>query len=542
VDLRGFERGARAMFSFPSVAKILVVDAALAPLSLMAGCSPLYLMHVLLILPLVFTLLAGKLANPRRAYGLSPLFLAWATTVSWLWGYSSLMLLPPSLLLTIPLRFFTGSAVRGYLPSLLALLLMTVSATPMQLAMAASLAILSAVGVEVLARWLDRRITEVSESGLRLVIAFINYMLGGDKKSFEEELKKLGQRRRVPIYALDLLDDMGRVWGIVTIPHVHPGPYRDVGSSNMPSRLVTAASRRGLEIVVLHGASSHGEDLASSRDVDRLIQLLLEGHGEVLCEGVRLGVGLASDERFRALALCLEGGAAIAVVERLDGGMEDVPLQLVDHLRSMDIIALVDAHNSYDEDRPSPSPGSDLASSLLSCVRAALKAARSQMKDGWRISIASMRGKYDLEVGSAGISVLTLANTRQLLLVTFDSNNMLRELRDRLYASFSGKADIMITTTDTHELTGAIAGETYRPLGTSMRLDELRKLIDVLVDRASTGLRPLRYRFRRIDFEGVFLNPQKLELLSHIAEKSIRYVFALLLTHVLIFLLTPLFI
>ncbi|RLF00263.1 MAG: hypothetical protein DRJ57_01185 [Thermoprotei archaeon] len=542
MDLRGFERGARVMFSFPSAAKILVVDAALAPLSLIAGCSPLYLMHVLLILPLAFTLLAGKLANLRRAYGLSPLFLAWGTATSWLRGYSSLMLLPPSLLLTIPLRFFTGSAVRGYLPSLLALLLMTISATPMQLAIAASLAILSAASVEALARWLDRRITEVSESGLRLVMALINYVLGGDKESFEEELKTLGRRRRVPIYALDLLDDMGRVWGIVTIPHVHPGPYRDVGSSNMPSRLATAASHRGLEIVVLHGASSHGEDLASSGDVDRLIQLLLGGYGEVLCEGARLGVGLASNEHFRALALCLEGGAAIVVTERLDGGMEDVPLQLVSHLHSTGAIALVDAHNSYDESCPSPSPGSALASSLLSCVRAALEAARSQMKDGWHVSIASMRGKYDLEVGSAGISVLTLTNARQLLLVTFDSNNMLRELRDRLYASFSDKADIMIATTDTHELTGAIAGETYRPLGTSMRLDELRELINTLVDQALRNLRPLRYRFRRIDFEGVFLNPQKLELLSRTAEKAIKYAFTLLSAHALIFLLTPLLI
>lgn len=541
VDLRGFERGARAMFSFPSITKILLVDVALTPISLIAGCSLTYLIYTLVILPLTSILLARKIVNLRRAYGLTPLFLAWAMVTSWLRGYDPLMLLPPSLLLAIPLRFFTGSVIRGYLPSLLALPLIAVSTTLTQLMAAVTLTALSAASVEVFARWLNRRIAEANGGGLRLITAFISYMLGGDKDVFEEELRKIGRRRRVPVYALDLLDDEERVWGIIAIPHVHPGPYRDVGSSDMPSRLVASASRKGLKMIVLHGASSHGEDLASSSDVERLAQMILEGLGEVVCEGERLGVGLAENGRFRALALRLESGAAIVIVERLDGGMEDVPLQLLENLRDADDTALVDAHNSYDDNCPSPTPGSSLAASLLSCAKSALRAADSQLRGGWRVSIASIRGRRDLEVGSAGISVLMLVNARQLLLVTIDSNNILKGLRDSLYSVLSSsKATVMVTSTDTHELTGAIAGETYRPLGTSMKLEELHRSIERLIEQASLNLKPLRYRFRRIDFEGIFLDPQKLERLSRVTERGIKYAFTLLILHILIFLLTPL--
>lgn len=539
MNLRGFERGARAMFSFPNIGKILAIDAVLAPASLIAGCSPLYIAHVLAVLPLSFILLAGKLANLRRAYGLSPIFLAWGAASSWLVGYSPLMLLPPSLILTLPLRFFTRSMIKSALPPFTALLLITPSATLTQLAAAMLLTIISVGSVEALARWLDRRISEACGSGLELLEALIGYMLRGDKEGFEEELKRMGRRRCAPIFALDLLDSGGRPWGIVAIPHIHPGPYRDVGSGDLPHRLMTAAYREGLEIVVLHGASNHGEDLACSADVDRLAQLLLEGGGEVLSRGERLGLGLAEVEGFRALALCFEGGAAIVVAERINGGMEDIPLQLAEELGSRGV-TLVDAHNSYDDGCPSPAPDSSLARSLLACSKAALEAARSQLRGGWRVSIASMQGRLDFEVGSAGISLLTLVNSQRFLLAVVDSNNVLKEFRDKLYASFPCRDEIMVATTDTHELSGAIAGETYRPLGTSLRLEEVLRIVGSLTEHALRSLKPLRYRFRRIDFEALFLEPKKLERLSEVAERGLKYAFALLSFYGLTFFLVPL--
>lgn len=536
MDLKSFQRGARLTFALPKSKTIAVLDAVLIPLAILAGCSFTYLAHVLVLLPALLLLAARPYINLRRAYGLTPALLAWGTLMSRTVGYTPLALMPPSLLLAIPVRFLKDSIPKGYSPALAALPLLVLDNGVRHLPIALTLLAVTFGLIEGYAAWLKRKMRAVGGAGI--LQAYFNHTLLRDKTLLEEILLSTGTRKSVPVYVVDLLAD-NRPWSYIVVPHIHPGPYGNLGSSELPYLLSAKILEEGAIPVILHGASTHEEDLASSYYVEKLAESLLSGDGIVLCEGHLLGIGTAVVGGFRACALSFDGKISMVIVERLDAGVEDLPLALT---RYLDKIILVDAHNSYSDDAISPSLQDSLSSSIWEACRAASQIAESKLTDGWWTSAAVLHQQYGDELGRAGVSILTLSNRGEaLLLIAFDSNNMRREFRDALYRYFADKWNYTIAvTTDTHELTGTRPGSTYKPLGTATRPSALISDIEEKLAGCTLAARPLKYRVRKLLFEGVFLSRDFLLQLSTIAREGIRYALLLVLYSFSLFTVVPL--
>jgi Predicted membrane protein len=184
--------------------------------------------------------------------------------------HSPLMVVPPSLLMAVPTRFLSSSKWKRYLPAALALPAVAVQTTNwVYLTVTAFLTLAVIFSVELYAVFLRKQLNRYG--GIELFEAYLSYTLVRDKETLERALLDVSSRRSIPVYALDLLDESG-VWGIIVVPHVHPGPYRDVGSSRLPSHVLESASKRELECVVFHGASTHSEDLVSELDARRLAE------------------------------------------------------------------------------------------------------------------------------------------------------------------------------------------------------------------------------------------------------------------------------
>lgn len=536
MDLKSFQRGARLTFALPKSKTIAVLDAVFIPLAILAGCNFAYIAHVLVLLPALLLSVARPYINLRRAYGLTPALLAWGTLVSYTVGYTPLALMPPSILLAIPVRFLKDSILRGYSPALAALLLLVLDGGVRHLPLALVLLAATFGLIEGYAAWLKRRMRAVG--GARILQAYFNYALLRDKTLLEEILLSTGIKKSVPVYVVDLLAD-NRPWSYIVVPHVHPGPYGNLGSSELPYLLSVKILKRGAIPVILHGASTHEEDLASSYYVEKLAESLLNGDGLVLSEGRLLGIGTATVGGFRAHALSFGGKISMVVVERLDAGIEDLPIALT---RPLDKIILVDAHNSYSDNAVSPSLQDSLSSSIWEACRAASQIADNNLTNGWRVSATVLHRQCGDELGRAGVSILTLLSGREsLLLIAFDSNNMRREFRDAFYRYFASKWKYTIAvTTDTHELTGTRPGSTYKPLGTAAHLPTLIADIEEKLASCASTARPLEYRVRKLLFEGVFLNRDFLLQLSIITREGIRYALLLLLYSFALFAVVPL--
>ncbi len=531
MDLGGFERGSRMLFSLPSGRLVALMVAASLAAAVYAGCRLTFIIYAAAVLPLQLLLSAPRSITLRRAYGLVPLILAWGALVTVVRGWTPLLLLPPALLFGAVARFLSSSALAHALFGAPLLALMVLEGVPLHQAAAATLLLLfSLASAEAVTRLVDRRLRLFG--GWGLVSAYLGYTLAGDKRTFEGALSSLSASKTVPTYVLDLLHGGDRV-GMVVVPHVHPGPYRDLGSSRLPAMIAEAARRRGVACLVLHGASTHGEDLLREEDAARLAELVAAGEGEVLCESERLGFAEVVDPSFRAVALAV-GCAALVIVERRDAGMEDIPLEAASGLQG---IVLVDAHNSYDAVRPMPS--GELRARLVEIASAAAKAAREGLRGGWQGALAARPGRVGSEIGGAGVSILYLASgTSGVALVSFDSNNMLKSLRDKLYERLSGAgATVAIVTTDTHELTGSRPGDTYDPLGTRLGAEECLAVVRQLLEEARANLVPVTFRLRVLRFSAQYLDAGKLLLLDGELRKLIPVATALFAIHFSLFAL-----
>lgn len=535
VDLKGFERGARAIFSFPALRVTVPTSLVLSVLSLIFGCSLVYVLYVTLLLPITLRILVHKFITVKRALGLTPLFLIWGMLVSAIRGYTCLILIPPTLLLHIPVRFLSGSSQKA--ATLLAIGLLTVivnRCSTTELVIAIVLSCISLASTEVFIRILKNRLE--TYGGLKLLSAYFSYILAHDLDNMENALKKVTVQKSVPVYILDLLDASG-VWGFIAIPHIHPGPFRDLGSSCLPSTLVSHALEARLKAMVLHGASKHSEDLIDRTELTNLVRQIVKGGGEVLCIGEKLGLGVCEEEGFRCVALSLECGETIVFTERVDGGLEDIPFSLAEIIGEN--IILVDNHNSFDELRPSPTGHDQLTERLVKCAKSAIAKASLDLRGEWKVGLTTKPGRWQNEIGTAGVSLLTLSSTTSTLnIVVYDSNNMLRQFRDRIYSQLASPDTVFIAaTTDTHELTGARAGDTYNPLGTHYTLEAVSTDIRTLLREANSHKKSLYYRLRRIHVNSSFLDHSKLENLNEVVTDMFTKAILLLVLHTIFFII-----
>lgn len=500
------------LFSLPRLRTLVFLITVALVIAFYVRCSLIYLVHTTLVLSLLLKLSAPRLITVKRALGLTPFFIAWCALITFMRGYSPLFLTPPSLLLSTVTRFISNR--RSWSLMILATTLAAifldgggVTAVTVHL----TLSSLAIVLTELYIHKLDNELRVFG--GIEVLTAYLNYALVGVREQLASLLARISVNRSVPVYALDLLDGE-EIWGTVVIPHVHPGPFRNFGSSSLPQKFVEEASRRGLFCMVLHGASAHSEDLAREEETETLVKQVLTGSGETLCTGSSLGIAERSNGVHRAVALALEGGWSLTVIERIDGGMEDIPLSFTEALGPYAI--LVDAHNSYESPRPSPTLGDPLGTSLIHCASSAMSAARKHVVDGWRIAVAQKVGKFDSELGSAGVAMLQLSHESglKLLLISFDANNMVRAVRDAIYSMIGGHSAIVIAaTTDTHELTGVRPGSTYEPLGAKQNAEAYAHLVRDLVECSGTP-KALRYRLRKLNFSSLYLDLEKLQRLS----------------------------
>src|SRR5438552_10250014 len=115
--------------------------------------------------------------------------------------------------------------------------------------------IISAAGVSRIIRNVERSGTpEVRDSPLTLFRAFLQHWLKSDPEPLEKRLGVLGAEGTIEGSILGFSGAKGAV-GCVVVSNFHPGPYRDLGSAGLPSKLKTSIETSKGGIVQIGRAS-----------------------------------------------------------------------------------------------------------------------------------------------------------------------------------------------------------------------------------------------------------------------------------------------
>lgn len=370
-------------------------------------------------------------------------------------------------------------------------------------------------------------------SGLQLIPLFRAFVLAWAEDMngpLEEQITQVGETVDLGVDTITFEDENGDCNAALIVPYVHPGPFRKVGSSGLPSVLVERVGGSGCKAVVAHGISTHSRDLTRSADNERV--------AEAVAGGLFAGAGsehatpMVWAERNGAWASCqLFGEAALVTLSLSPRSYDDLPEELQDRItgaaRDMGLSAcVVDSHHSidlkggFDEYDPD-----DLYEAAIQALRLALGTERSTFAVGVDRFIPSDWG-LDEGMGPDGIAALAvrLDGGQTSAYVVIDGNNMAPGLRDGIVKAVKARGvdEAEVLTSDTHLVNGIGATNSgYFPIGVKT---EGGKILGYAIDAVENALKKLsgsRARHSHTTIAGLtVLGSAGLEALSHVLESG----------------------
>ncbi|MEM3364927.1 MAG: DUF2070 family protein [Candidatus Methanomethyliaceae archaeon] len=321
------------------------------------------------------------------------------------------------------------------------------------------------------------------------------------------------------------------VKGKIVAPLVHPGPFREFGSSKLPTKLALKLKEAGINPLIFHTPTTHEKDLIFSKECDLIINSVLSSRIISKGSGVTRSV---SKKKGDVTVMCqILDNVPLVVITRSPIPTEDLPERINDiclkKLAEMGFSdgVIVDAHNVMDEQYKEfgKKDEEDLLEALQECIEELKREPTSKGLVGF--SNSKIDG-YSLSegFGDAGIMVMIIeVNGQKTVYVVFDGNNMIVGLREKLLENLKkeGYPNSEIATTDTHVVVARKAREGYSPIGKIVNWDIIIKKVVELVREADSKKEECLVKFSKISLEGLhFLGDQGIEKLWFVADKSIR--------------------
>ena len=503
---RGLKKGYKVIFTFPSAEKLyaaLLVTAATEALLLPQTRLPLAataaVTHTLL-------LLDRRLYTPRRVAGLTLYLLAVAQPVIFS-GATLQAVSAATLILAVVTATLQSPRIGGIYA---AASLLAASQNPMALALdAAALA-----AIAMLLWRIDNRIRgAVNTSGIRLLNAFFQYILAGRKWLFERELLSLSRERLLTLHAYRLHDPSETPILDLIVSEIHPGPFRDIGSSTLPQLLM----RRPVTTCFLKAPASHSEDLTLTSDAEKAVKKLENSLEEASHKSVYAGITSLEGDIINVLAMLWDEAPPLLFIKP-QVPLEDLPPTLTEKLHPA---VLVDTHSIIDKDYILLKEGTLLYAETLAETMNALHAHTTPTT----LRAAALKIDYSdgIEVAPGGIVVAAIeAGGAKTLLVCIDGNNMDPHFQAKLRGQLRKLADhVVLATTDTHLYSGALSGVEYKPVGSSGG-QRLIPLIAQNAEKALNALKPASASYVPVPIKAKYLDGEALAKISIETEKNLK--------------------
>jgi predicted neutral ceramidase superfamily lipid hydrolase len=335
----------------------------------------------------------------------------------------------------------------------------------------------------------------------RFLYGFLSCWMEDNPNFLEEILDDHGSQFKARI-AILLFKTSSRIYA-VAIPFIHSGPFLKVGSSYLSSKLKSMLeSIQNIDCAaVLHGASTHENDLTSSRYYEKIFDTISKSISRINFKPIRISNIVEIYENDLRCIGHLFDNIALLSFTRAPRSTEDIPLSLQEEFSEiskrigLEAIYLIDCHNSieldsYTIDEYSSESIRKLALKMIDVLRGTELHPAS-------ISIAShsIRG-YGIAngIGPGGVTMI-LFKIRDKLegYLVFDSNNILPTLRESIISALKsiGLSYVEVFTTDTHAVTGIVTGRGYKPLGEAISFESILTSTIEVFKKAEAILEPI---------------------------------------------------
>ena len=312
---------------------------------------------------------------------------------------------------------------------------------------------------------------------------------------FEEFLEKLGRNENIQVTLLKF--DSYKPKAAIIVPLVHPGPFKNIGSSLLPFLLKRDFEKEfGCDTCVPLGILGHELDLASQEQNQKIIKHVIEA-AKFPSSVEKATPFVRVTEGFATVSCQVFGKTAFLSFTLAPKTTEDMPQELgrivneeANHL-GLECNIVVNAHNSINETVDVEESLDTLREVASKC----LKKAVSLPSYAFEVGASTVFPKeFSLEdgMGSGGITAIVVNVAEQkTAYVVIDGNNMVSGLREEILAALksAGFHECEVFTTDTHSVSAVVLGRRgYHPVGEAMDHSTLIRHITEVAEVAASNL------------------------------------------------------
>ncbi len=356
--------------------------------------------------------------------------------------------------------------------------------------------IISYVAVFLFLRSIDRLgETTYGLPALRLFRAFLLNWVTDLNAPLEEEIEKMGENADIQVSILKFDSSKPKV--AIIMPLVHPGPFKNIGSSLLPSMLKHDYEKEysGNACTPL-GILGHELDLASQAQNRKIVN-------EVLASAKFEAASATASQFIRATDDCaiasgqIFGDTVFLSFSLAPQTTEDLPQELgrmvAQEAKKLGLkhAVVVNSHNCLTDVIDTDEHLAELERVASKCL---LQAANLPKKPFMVGSASVFPGVFTEKqgMGKGGITAIAVeVEAQRTAYVIIDGNNMVPHLREKIISSLSslGFSNSEVFTTDTHAVSAIVTGSRgYHPVGEAMDHDLLIKHITEAASKAAANL------------------------------------------------------
>jgi putative membrane protein len=315
----------------------------------------------------------------------------------------------------------------------------------------------------------------------------------------EELLEKLGEEQDVEVSLIKFGSSKPKA--VMVIPSVHPGPFKNIGSSALPSMLKSALERKlGCVVCVPHGLFGHELDLASQAQNRKLITRILESTDFEAAEAKAAPSVTFSNGT--ATACCQTFGKFVFISFTLaPKTTEDLPQDLGLYVREeaekrgLTCSCVVNAHNSIDGVANMQESLDELKAVAVACLEKTVLQERVPFQVGAATVIPEEFTIRD-GMGPGGITAIVVKVGKQkTAYVVIDGNNMVSGLREKVLLALHSLDidDGEVFTTDTHAVSAVILNQRgYNAVGEAIDHERLIAYVKEATAAAMSNLESVK--------------------------------------------------
>jgi len=409
------------------------------------------------------------------------------------------------------------------------------------------------VAVFIFLRSLDRlgcRLNGVS--ALSLFKAFmLNWVLSANEP-LESHLEKMGEDADIDVTLLRFdSSSSSKPKAALIVPLVHPGPFKNIGSSLLPSLLKKHFEEAYMcQACTPLGLLGHELDLASQAQNFKVISHIVEAAKFEAVETLASPFVQVS-EGYATVSCQVFGDTAFLSFTLSPKTTEDLPQELGQTVQreaqkyGLNCTIAVNCHNSLTDVIDTIEHLAEFEVAAFRC----LQKVASMPKKPFKVGSSTVYPKdFTLKegMGTGGITAITVQiEDQKTVYIVIDGNNMISGLREKVLSALttSGFDASEVFTTDTHAVSALVTGSRgYHPVGEVMDQENLISYIIAVAKTAETNLEPAKAGSKHLMVPQVrVIGGQRIESLSLLVaqalKKAKRIVVPIFLTEGLLLLL-----